>query len=84
MAYGDQLNIKHALGHRIINGLFDRGACAYCGAITLDFCPECEFFVCRNSTYADTGSPWVSFRPLDSGCQVPARGQSRNYDAFSV
>jgi hypothetical protein len=37
----------HSLGHRMEDGLFIRDRCAYCGLLTVDFCPECGIFVCR-------------------------------------
>jgi hypothetical protein len=38
----------HGLGHRMVDGLFVRDRCAYCGLVTVDFCAECGVFVCRN------------------------------------
>jgi hypothetical protein len=63
--------IKHALGHRMINGLFERDACAYCGLITVDFCPECGIFVCRQ---CDTLRHWPDvgiFPPVGFGRPRP-------------
>jgi hypothetical protein len=37
----------HTLGHRMDEGVFINGPCAYCGLDTIDFCPECGTFVCR-------------------------------------
>jgi len=45
----------HSLGHNMIDGLFVRGACAYCGLTTVDFCPACGVFVCRR---CDTPKHW--------------------------
>jgi hypothetical protein len=45
----------HALGHRMADGLFIRDRCAYCGLLTVDFCPECGIFVCRQ---CDTLKHW--------------------------
>lgn len=45
----------HALEHRMVDGLFVRDRCIYCGLATIDFCPECAFFVCRR---CDTLKHW--------------------------
>jgi hypothetical protein len=45
----------HSLVHNMADGLFVRGACAYCGLTTVDFCPECGVFVCRQ---CDTTKHW--------------------------
>ena len=45
----------HALRHNMEEGLFVTGACAYCGLDTIDFCPECNIFVCRR---CDTREHW--------------------------
>jgi hypothetical protein len=45
----------HSLGHNMIDGLFARGPCAYCGLDTIDFCPACGVFVCRQ---CDTAEHW--------------------------
>jgi hypothetical protein len=37
----------HSLRHRLEEGAFITGRCAYCGLDTIDFCPECNLFVCR-------------------------------------
>ena len=37
----------HSLGHNMIDGLFVQGSCAYCGLTTIDSCPACGVFVCR-------------------------------------
>lgn len=38
---------RHSLRYRMEDGLFVSGLCAYCGLNTIDFCPECGLFVCR-------------------------------------
>ena len=38
----------HSLRHRLADGFFVRDRCFYCGLSTIDFCPECGVFVCRN------------------------------------
>jgi hypothetical protein len=48
---------QHALGHRMVDGLFVRDTCAYCGLLTVDFCPECGIFVCRQ---CDIPKHWPS------------------------
>ncbi len=37
----------HSLTHRMDDGLFVTGLCAYCGLTTIDYCPACGIFVCR-------------------------------------
>jgi hypothetical protein len=37
----------HSLRHRMDDGVFITGPCAYCGIDTIEFCPECSAFVCR-------------------------------------
>jgi hypothetical protein len=74
MSYQNQPNIRHALGHRMLNGVFDRGACAYCGVLTLDFCPECGVFVCRG---CDTSRHWPAvgiFPHVGFGLRIPGHG----------
>jgi hypothetical protein len=54
------------------DGLFVQGQCAYCGLTTIDFCPECQVYVCRR---CDTPRHWpdvgiavdVGFAPVYSG-----------------
>lgn len=46
---------RHSLRHRMEDGLFVSGLCAYCGLYTIDFCPECGLFVCRQ---CDTREHW--------------------------
>jgi hypothetical protein len=41
------LAARHSLRYRMDGGLFVTGPCAYCGLDTIDFCPECGIFVCR-------------------------------------
>jgi hypothetical protein len=47
----------HSLTHRMNDGLFVSGLCTYCGATTIDYCPACGIFVCRQ---CDTREHWAA------------------------
>lgn len=63
----------HQLRHRMVDRLFVRDRCAYCGLLTVDFCPECTQFVCRR---CDTLRHWpaVGIVP-DLGLGLRLRGR---------
>jgi hypothetical protein len=66
----------HSLGHNMVDGLFVKGPCAYCGLPTIDFCPTCGVFVCR---LCDTPKHWpdVGIVPDIGFVSVDARARFR-------
>jgi hypothetical protein len=70
-----ELAALHSPRHRMSDGLFVEGPCAYCGLTTIDFCPECGIFVCRR---CDTPRHWpaVGIFP-DIGFTIVYSGHER-------
>jgi hypothetical protein len=63
------LAAKHSLRYEMSNGLFVEGQCAYCGLTTIDFCPECGIYVCRQ---CDTPRHWPAVGVIpDVGPEIP-------------
>jgi len=74
-----QLAALHSLRHRMDGGLFLTGQCSYCGLDTIDFCPECGLFVCRQ---CDRREHWPAVGIVPDVGFVPAFFRSARYDRF--
>jgi hypothetical protein len=72
-----QKAMVHSLEHRMEEGLFVSGLCSYCGLTTIDFCPACGIFVCRQ---CDVREHWpaVGIVP-DVGFAEPFRMGGRRF-----